>query len=139
MSIQNQATPPALTTLPPEILRNVGDNLGFWDLISLMKCCKKNRHLIVTFDHTDVKQWPESRALKFLNNSTSAQSIFAILDEDVTRLGPGILYYTFSTSDFAWDKALIQHLPKSHRAGSLINRTISACPDGQLMKDIIET
>ncbi|KAK7959862.1 uncharacterized protein PG986_004716 [Apiospora aurea] len=172
MSIQKQATPPALTTLPTELLRNIGINLGFWDLISLMKCCKRTytsmkgrfyieqevedeqqfdnqrlwhlshrteRHRIANFDHTDVKQWPESRALKFLDNSASAQSIFAILDEDVIRWGPGILYCTFSTSDFAWDKALIQRLPKSHRAGSLINRTISACPDGQVMKDVIET
>ncbi|KAK8030153.1 hypothetical protein PG993_011444 [Apiospora rasikravindrae] len=70
------------------------------------------RSRIVTLNHTDVKNWPESRATKFCNNSLLAQSVYAILDEDVEKWGPGILYYTFSTSDLTWDKALISRLPQ---------------------------
>lgn len=96
------------------------------------------RNHIVNFTLTEVARWPESRATKFASQDEFPQRLFAILDEDVARWGAGMLYFTFSSLDFLWDKSLVAQLPKYHRVGSLINRAISSCHDEQVMEDIIK-
>ncbi|KAK7995799.1 hypothetical protein PG991_015266 [Apiospora marii] len=96
------------------------------------------RNHIVNFTLTEVARWPESRAVKFTSQDEFPQRVFALLDEDVGKWGAGMLYFTFSTLDFLWDKSLVAQLPKYHRVGSLMNRAITSCHDEKVMKDIIK-
>ncbi|KAK7934643.1 hypothetical protein PG985_000138 [Apiospora marii] len=94
---------------------------------------------IINFTLTEVAQWPKSRAAKYASQDARSQRIFDDLDENVARWGAGILYFTFSSVDFVWDKALVRQLPRSHRDGSLVNRAISSCYDMKVFIEIIRT
>ncbi|KAK8062185.1 hypothetical protein PG997_014282 [Apiospora hydei] len=93
---------------------------------------------VINITPQEVARWPQSRAAIYASDdSSTAQEKYACLDYFVERYGAGILYFSCTSGDTFWNRALIRQLPQCHRLGSLINRAITSCSDTSVMQQIM--